>query len=578
MKQQVSDIIYNTVVIGGGVAGLAAAYQLRKDDRRVLVIDYGRDIFKRERNNPYDVANGVGGAGLYSDGKVSFFPSATELWVLDGVLLRKAYMLFQKLFRVFHIQTEDYPNIKQRERVSKGEESTNKYYKSIVLSLEERLHMIYYLALNIGEENILSNTTITGINKKDGCYHLVLNKNGDAEMVMAESIILAGGKHSFEYFKQIATDISIGKVFEKFEIGIRVECSNTDFDYFDAEQTDVKIIEGNGDGGLRTFCCCRDGIVVENSSYSYTSYNGSSGEVKNTGRSNIGIIASVPQKLAEQIKARYQDNEGKQLPGKLSDFMQEKKELYSVEIDMAIRDFLRQHFPKMSASDATMYYPVYERYGEYPELSTSLRLCDEQIWVVGDATGIFRGIMPAFISGFLAAKASAMIVNDTELLDKLHIKPSPTKPCKTVFTAQSKQTFYCRDAVCQFVFEQGAIPINPFRVFDYFLGERVDRNMVRNGNNEMIRRCDELWVFGHVSDGVLFEIATCRQSGKKVRYFTISAKIEEIREISPDDVVFEPEVHNWRVKRDDLLKLLRYGNSSAENSAKQLSLFGQDES
>ena len=46
-----------------------------------------------------------------------------------------------------------------------------------------------------------------------------------------------------------------------------------------------------------------------------------------------------------------------------------------------------------------------------------------------------------------------------------------------VYTAQSKQFFYCRDAVCQFVFENNAIPLNPFRVFDYFLNDRVDRDL-----------------------------------------------------------------------------------------------------
>ncbi len=84
---------------------------------------------------------------------------------------------------------------------------------------------------------------------------------------------------------------------------------------------------------------------------------------------------------------------------------------------------------------------------------------------------------------------------------------SPTDRLPVVFTAQSKVYFYCRDAVCQFVFDNGAVPVNPFRVFEYFLGDRVDRNLVRQGNNNLIRIVDELWVFGDViADGVLAEI------------------------------------------------------------------------
>ena len=55
---------------------------------------------------------------------------------------------------------------------------------------------------------------------------------------------------------------------------------------------------------------------------------------------------------------------------------------------------------------------------------------------------------------------------------------SSTEPLPVVFTAQSKVYFYCRDAVCEFVFQNNAVPVNPFRVFEYFLGDRVDRDLV----------------------------------------------------------------------------------------------------
>src|SRR5580704_15510026 len=74
----------------------------------------------------------------------------------------------------------------------------------------------------------------------------------------------------------------------------------------------------------------------------------------------------------------------------------------------------------------------------------------------------------------------------------------PTGHRSVVFTAQSKREFYCRDAVCEYVFRQGRIPLNPFRVFGYFLGDRVDRDVVRAGNNNLIRISDELWVFGEL--------------------------------------------------------------------------------
>jgi hypothetical protein len=112
-----------------------------------------------------------------------------------------------------------------------------------------------------------------------------------------------------------------------------------------------------------------------------------------------------------------------------------------------------------------------------------------------------------------------------------------------VYTAQSKQYFYCRDAVCEFVFDRNHIPINPFRVFDYFLGDRVERNAIRAANAEILSRCDEVWVFGErLADGVLIEIAQAEAEKKPIRYFSINNDAELIRELNPDCLSFENEV------------------------------------
>src|SRR5436309_2821852 len=101
-----------------------------------------------------------------------------------------------------------------------------------------------------------------------------------------------------------------------------------------------------------------------------------------------------------------------------------------------------------------------------------------------------------------------------------------------VYTAQSKRFFYCRDAVCEFAFQQGAIPLNPFRAFDYFLSDRVDRDAVREGNRRLIEVSDEVWVFGDkLADGVIIEIAQAAKYGKPIRYYTIDNRAENIREI-----------------------------------------------
>ena len=130
---------------------------------------------------------------------------------------------------------------------------------------------------------------------------------------------------------------------------------------------------------------------------------------------------------------------------------------------------------------------------------------------------------------------------------------SPTEERVVVFTAQSKAYFYCRDVVCEYVFKSGHIPVNPFRVFEYFLGDRVERDWVRQGNNNLIRICNELWVFGPIANGVLFEIHYAQKLNKPVRYFSIGTKASEIDVLTREQLSFEPEVHAGGLKKDDLL-------------------------
>src|SRR4051812_22037067 len=98
------------------------------------------------------------------------------------------------------------------------------------------------------------------------------------------------------------------------------------------------------------------------------------------------------------------------------------------------------------------------------------------------------------------------------------------------FTAQSKRHFYCRDAVCAFTIDNAYIPLNPFRVFGFFLDDRVDRNLVRQGNFNLIRTADELWVFGRtIADGVFAEIRYARDLNKPIRFFTIGTRASDFR-------------------------------------------------
>lgn len=114
-----------------------------------------------------------------------------------------------------------------------------------------------------------------------------------------------------------------------------------------------------------------------------------------------------------------------------------------------------------------------------------------------------------------------------------------------VYTAMSKHLFYYRMHISKYVIEQHKVPLNPFMIFDYFLLDSVNRDLVREGNNNLVKRADELWVFGTVSNGVLAEIKIAKEMKKPIHYF----KIEKPHTIVPakiEDVEMEEDVKEFK--------------------------------
>lgn len=119
------------------------------------------------------------------------------------------------------------------------------------------------------------------------------------------------------------------------------------------------------------------------------------------------------------------------------------------------------------------------------------------------------------------------------------------KKMKLVYPAYSKHYFYFRQHISKFVLEQNCVPLNPFMIFEYFMLDTIERDTVRNANNNLVKRADETWVFGPISDGVLEEIRLAKQEGKPIRYYAI-LKSREIKEISRDEVEFEDDLEKHR--------------------------------
>ncbi len=110
---------------------------------------------------------------------------------------------------------------------------------------------------------------------------------------------------------------------------------------------------------------------------------------------------------------------------------------------------------------------------------------------------------------------------------------------KLVYTAMSRHSAYAKEFVCAHAFMNGAVPLNPFSMFGYFLYDLVDRDLVRSANAKVISAVDEVWSYGPIADGCLAEIFQALDEAKPIRYYTVEKRIADIREVREDELHFE---------------------------------------
>ena len=124
----------DVAIIGAGPCGLMAAFVLAEQGIDVAVFEAGDEFSVR------GALGGIGGAGLYSDGKFSFAPAGTHVWQLQPLdLLIKSYEAVSTALH--NVTAEPIPAFS-------GEEQTTgqfKSYPSIRLSFESRQNLVYHL-------------------------------------------------------------------------------------------------------------------------------------------------------------------------------------------------------------------------------------------------------------------------------------------------------------------------------------------------------------------------------------------------------------------------------------------------
>ncbi|MBU2592752.1 hypothetical protein KKD61_04830 [Patescibacteria group bacterium] len=132
-------------------------------------------------------------------------------------------------------------------------------------------------------------------------------------------------------------------------------------------------------------------------------------------------------------------------------------------------------------------------------------------------------------------------------IGRWHPRLQLKKTYPLIYPAYSKRNFFWQMQISKFCIEKRVIPLNPFMLFRYFLGDLVPRETIYRSNNNIVRISDGVWVFGEVSDGVLAEVKMKKEAGGEAKFFKIiDGNPVRFRKIPLKSIKFEDDLGKYQ--------------------------------
>jgi uncharacterized FAD-dependent dehydrogenase len=426
----------DVIVIGGGPAGLSSASALQAHNVPYYLIDSGKSFQNRNHATKEDLGKGIGGSGLFSDGKFSFLPSGSQLRDLRYDLLSDAYAWFTTTLSFAGINAPIFPNKDELLLPTHLDFEGKKRYHTAYTTLSER-RIITHNIVSTLQDRIFTETRAVGISRNADAYVVKCCRRGEEAFYLeAPLLIIATGRlGSVDPFIDSANRGVGGLLVPKrFEFGIRLETASQASYFIDNQESDIKYIWTPRPGlEYRTFCTCRRGEIWN---INYDSLGAISGRSDNSIStfSNFGFLVryygpSFDRGAAIWRKVRVAAERGVVYVEPLSSFLDEpSREILDTSVArpwLPIDDFvsssigphlgkafyadlrdglsnLVRRFPDFLERESYCFFPVIEGVGHYPDVDCELRSSVGSMWFAGDIVGNFRGLVPAFLSGYVA--------------------------------------------------------------------------------------------------------------------------------------------------------------------------------
>ncbi len=438
---------YEAIIIGAGPAGIFAALTLVDSGvKPILILEQGNDINRRKRRGGRDILCGWGGAGAFSDGKLTL-SSEVGGFLGDFISKRDLEDLLKESDTIYLKYGAP------RRTYGRFSDKTEQLYAR---AKQVGLEFIQTEIRHIGTENCLSllKAMRRDLEGKAEIRTLSRAKRIHTEgrrsvgvdidhggSVNGKVVIAAPGRIGSNWIREEALRLGLSAVPNPIDIGVRVETPAavlkgiTDIAY----ESKLIYFSQTFDDKVRTFCMNPYGEVVTEETNGIITVNGHSYSRKKTENTNFAILVSssftepfddpiaygkyisqlanllgrgvIIQRLGDFMEGRRSTPErisrcitrptlGSATPGDLS-FVIPYRYLRDI-IEML--EALDKIAPGVFSRHTLLYGVEVKFYSHRIKLTRNLESEIDNLFIIGDGAGITRGLLQASASGIWAAK------------------------------------------------------------------------------------------------------------------------------------------------------------------------------
>jgi uncharacterized FAD-dependent dehydrogenase len=450
------------IIVGAGPAGLFAAFYLcEHTDLRILVIDKGKVPHRRKcpmnddgacrRCKPCNILSGIGGAGLFSDGKLNYIHRLGKTDLTQFMAVDEARSLIEETELIFNRFGMDGPVYPTDMEAAHTIRKTAKRHGIDLLIIRQK-HLgsdrlpdhIAAMADYIRNRGVVMHTSeeVRDVVVNDGVVTGVVTNR---KSYQAPHVILAPGRAGADWMGQQALKNRLALSQRGIEVGVRVEVHNDIMqDLCDIIYDPTFFIQTiKYDDQTRTFCTNKGGFVAMENYNRFVCVNGHAYRDRKSENTNFAFLSKVV--LTEPVTDNQAYGEsigqlatligaGKPILQRFGDLKRGRRSTWHRvqkgyltptltnvvcgDIAMALPEriltnlieglaTLNRVVPGVSNEETLLYAPEIKFFATQVETDHHLETAVSGMYVAGDGPGVAGNIVSASATGLIPAKAIA---------------------------------------------------------------------------------------------------------------------------------------------------------------------------